>query len=189
MGRGLADRWWAVMVRGVAGVLFGVLTFLRPGVSLAALVLLFGAWAIVDGIFALATAVQLRGGWPLVFEAVAGVVAGLVAFAFPGLTVLGLVWVVAAWSVVTGLFELSAAIRWRRELEHDWLLGLAGALSVGFGLLVAARPAAGALVLTFWIGSFALVFGAVLVGFGLRLRHLGRGAERRVPPGGVGTPA
>ncbi len=173
----IARTWWAVLLRGVAGIAFGVVTFLSPGISLAALVLLFGAYAFADGVLALVSAARHRGrdgrAWT-VFDGVAGVAAGVLTLVWPGITALVLLYVVAAWALVTGGFEIAAAIRLRKSIHHEWLLALGGAASVALGILLLVFPGPGALALVLWIGAYALVFGTVLVVLGLRLRSWGR---------------
>jgi len=132
----LAENWWALVLRGIAGVLFGIVALVWPPGAVTALVLLFGAYALVDGIFNLIAAFRApregkRWGW-LAFSGVIGVATGLIAFFFPSITALALVLLVAAWSLVTGVAEIVVAVRLRREIEHEWLLGLSGLLSVAF---------------------------------------------------------
>ena len=174
----LTRYWWAVVLRGVAAVLFGLMALIWPGITVIVLVALFGAYALVDGIIGLGTAVfggrqRGRRGW-LVVEGIAGVLAGIFTFAWPGVTALVLLWLIAAWAVVTGVLEIVAAVRLRREIQGEWLLALSGVISVLFGILLAVWPAAGALSVVFVIGIYAIVFGVALVGLGLRLRRLRR---------------
>jgi len=178
MVRSLARNWWALVFRGVAGVLFGIVALVWPPAAVAALVLLFGAYALVDGIFNVVAAVRApregrRWGW-LVFSGIIGIATGLITFFFPGITALALVLLIASWSVVTGVAEIVAAIRLRKQIRHEWLWILSGALSVAFGVLLFLLPAAGAVVLAIWIGAYMLVFGALLIAFGIRLRNWAR---------------
>jgi uncharacterized membrane protein HdeD (DUF308 family) len=172
----LARNWWAIAIRGVAAILFGLLAFLWPGLTLAALVLLFGAYALVDGIFSIVAAVRRRTGdapwWALLLEGILGVAAGLVTFFMPGLTAVTLVYVIAAWAIVTGVLEIVAAVRLREQITGEWWLVLSGVLSIVFGGLVMLAPAAGALAITLWIGAYALVFGALLLALAFRLRRV-----------------
>ena len=171
----LARNWRAIAVRGVAAILFGLLAFAVPGLTLAALVLLFGAYALVDGIFNVIAAVRWRAGdpplWALLVEGIVGIAAGLVTLVLPGLTALTLLYVIAAWAVLTGVLEIIAAIRLRRQLSGEWRLVLSGILSIVFGGLVMAAPAAGALAITLWIGAYAIVFGGLLLALAFRLRR------------------
>jgi uncharacterized membrane protein HdeD (DUF308 family) len=164
----LARNWWTLAIRGAAAIIFGLLTFFLPGVTLAALILLFAAYAIIDGVFNLVAAfrghTEERSRWLLAVEGLVSVAAGIVAFAMPGLTALVLVYVIGTWALVTGVLEIVAAIRLRDEIPNEWWLGASGALSVVFGLLLMIAPGAGALALVLWIGAYAILFGALLVG-------------------------
>lgn len=180
----LARNWWAVALRGVAAITFGILALAMPGVTLAALVLLFGAYAVVDGVFTIVAAASRRTGpsswWALLLAGLVSIAAGLVAFSMPGLTALAVVFLVGAWALVRGVLEIVAAIRLRKEIDNEWWLGLSGAISVAFGVLVLLAPAAGALAMVLWLGVYALVVGVVLVALGVRLR--GWREEARRPP-------
>jgi uncharacterized membrane protein HdeD (DUF308 family) len=171
----LARNWWALAIRGAAAIIFGLLTFVMPGVTLAVLVLLFGAYAIVDGIFNLIAAFRSphdeRPRWLLALEGLVSIGAGIVTFAMPGLTALVLVYIIAIWAIVTGVLEIVAAIRLRDVIRNEWWLVASGVLSVIFGLLLVVAPGAGALALVFWIGAYAIIFGALLVGLAFRLRR------------------
>jgi uncharacterized membrane protein HdeD (DUF308 family) len=172
------DRWWTFVVRGIAAILFGVLTFLWPGITLTALVLLFGAYALIDGVLSIVAAVSNERGrerwWTLVLQGVFGILAAGVTVAFPGLAALALLYLIAAWALVTGAFAVAAAIRLRKTLEREWLLALGGVLSMVFGILLMIFPGAGALALVLWIGAYMFVAGGVLVILGLKLRTWGR---------------
>jgi uncharacterized membrane protein HdeD (DUF308 family) len=170
----LAKSWWLVLLRGIAGILFGVLAFAWPGLTLLTLVLLYGAYALADGVIALAAAFTGRARpvptWWLVVVGLAGIAAGIVTFLWPGITALVLILFIGIWAIVHGIFEIAGAIQLRHEIENEWMLILAGALSVLFGLVVLIMPGAGALGLIWAIGAYSIVFGALLVGFSLRLR-------------------
>jgi uncharacterized membrane protein HdeD (DUF308 family) len=173
----LARNWWLVLLRGIAGILFGVLAFGWPGLTLLTLVLLYGAYALVDGVIALIAAFTGRATavptWWLVVVGLAGVAAGIVTFLWPGVTALVLIIFIGVWAIVHGIFEIVGAIQLRHEIDNEWLLILAGVLSVLFGLAVLIMPGAGALGLVWAIGAYSIVFGALLVGLSLRLRkHL-----------------
>jgi len=175
MNGDLARNWWLVVLRGVLSILFGLIAFFMPGITLAALVVVFGAWAFVDGIFAIVSAVSGQGGrpwWGLVLRGFAGIVAGVLAFLWPGITAIVLLFVIAAWAIVGGVFEIVAAIRLRKQIEGEWLLGIAGALSVLFGILLLLNPGAGALAVLWMIGAYAIVFGIINIVLGFRLRNL-----------------
>jgi uncharacterized membrane protein HdeD (DUF308 family) len=170
----LAKNWWLVLLRGIAGVGFGLLAIASPGLTLVALVLLYGAYALIDGVTSIAAAVANRGGraptgW-LVFVGVLGIAAGVVTFLWPGITAFALLVLIAVWSILHGVFEIAGAIRLRREIEGEWLLILSGVLSVAIGVVLLARPEAGALALVFVIGAYAILFGSLLIVLSLRLR-------------------
>jgi uncharacterized membrane protein HdeD (DUF308 family) len=177
----LARNWWVLALRGAAAIVFGILALLLPGASLAALILLFGSYALVDGIFSVVAAVRRRGGaqpwWVLLLEGLVSIAAGIVTFAMPGLTAIVLLYVIAAWAIVTGVLEVIAAVRLRKHISGEWWLAASGVLSVVFGVFVILAPGAGALALVMWIGAYAVVFGAMLVGLAYRVRSL-RGAVR-----------
>jgi len=174
----LVRNWWVVVLRGVARILFGLTTFFAPGISLAVLVLFYGAYALVDGILALVSVIWDRGArghwWLLVFEGIAGIAAGVITFLWPGITAIALLYVIAAWALVTGAFEIAAAIRLRKVIDDEWLLVLSGILSIGLGILLLLYPGAGALAVVLWIGAYAFVFGTLLLILGLRLRSWGK---------------
>jgi uncharacterized membrane protein HdeD (DUF308 family) len=175
----LTRHWWIVALRGAVAILFGITALVWPGITVFALVLLFGAYALVDGAFTLAAALGRRdrrttdtGGriW-LVVQGVAGIAIGALAFVWPDITALALVWLIGIWAVVIGLLEIIAAVGLRRELRREWLLGLSGAVTVLFGILLIAWPGAGVLTLVALIGISAVVFGVALLGFAVRLRR------------------
>jgi uncharacterized membrane protein HdeD (DUF308 family) len=175
----LTRNWWIVLLRGIAGVLFGLAALVWPGITLMALVLLFGTYAFVDGAFAIGSAFAKRARsdrwWLLLVEGILGIGAGLVAWFMPNITALAMVYLVAAWAITTGAFEIAAAVRLRKEIRGEWLLALAGVLSIGMGLVVAFSPAIGALALVWTIGIYALIFGVVFIVLAMRLRRLAHG--------------
>jgi uncharacterized membrane protein HdeD (DUF308 family) len=179
----LVRNWWVVLLRGIAGVIFGVLTFFAPDISLVALVLLFGAYAFADGILAIVSAVRQRGSdrwWVLLLQGIAGVAAGIVTVLWPGITALALLYVIAAWALVIGGLEIAAAIRLRKVITGEWLLALAGIASVALGLLLVLFPGPGALALVLWIGAYALVSGVLLIVLAFRLRSWGKAHSPRM---------
>lgn len=175
----LAKNWWLLLLRGIAGILFGLLAFVWPGITLLSLVFLYGAYALLDGIFAISAA--MRGGtgarWWLALIGVLGIVAGLLTFLWPGMTALVLAMFIGAWSLVHGVLEIIGAIKIRKEIDNEWWLILSGALSALFGLILLIMPGAGALALVWIIGAYAIVFGALLVGFAFRLKKHGAAAR------------
>ncbi len=174
----LRKNWWLLVLRGIAAIGFGVLTFIWPGPTLAALVMLFGAYALVEGTFAIASGVfggPLSGSsrWLLVLEGLVGVIVGVITFFAPGITAVGLLYYIGAWAVVTGILEIVAAVQLRKEISDEWLLIFDGILSLVFGVLVFIYPGASALSILWLIGIYAVVFGATTVALGFRLKGLG----------------
>ncbi|KFE67821.1 HdeD family acid-resistance protein [Hyalangium minutum] len=193
MAMTLANRWWTLALRGIAALAFGVLTFISPGSSLLALVFLFGAYALVDGVLNLGMAlVRSNDGqsWgSLIFEGAVGILVGVLTIAWTRITALALLLLIAFWALITGAAEVAAAIRLRKQIKGEWLMALSGVLSIAFGVLLLVAPAAGALAVILWIGAYAIIFGALMLGLSLRLRSWSRTPGRRAPPGGVPTPA
>ena len=163
----LSRNWWKVLLRGLAAIMFGILVWLLPGISLAVLVLLFGAFVLVDGILGVWLAIDGRkeyeDWWVLLLWGLLGIGVGVLTFMSPGVTGLALLFFIAAWAIATGVLEIVAAIRLRREIKGEWLLILGGLLSVMFGALLMAQPGVGALALIWLIGTYAVIFGIVLV--------------------------
>lgn len=174
----LSDNWWAVALRGLAALVFGVLTLVSPGISLAALVLLFGAYAVADGVLAIVAASRHRRAgekwWVVALGGIAGIAAGIITFLMPAITALVLVYVIAARAIIVGAMEVAAAIRLRKVIKGEWLMALGGVASIVFGVLVALFPGIGALTVVLWIGAFSVVIGAMLIALAFRLRSWGR---------------
>ncbi|HEX3442975.1 MAG TPA: HdeD family acid-resistance protein [Pseudolabrys sp.] len=173
----LAENWWLLLLRGVAAIIFGLLAFFWPGVTLLTLVFLWGAYAIVDGAFSLWAAISGRDAiaprWWLAVVGVAGVVAGLLAFAWPGLTAVILLLFIAGWAIVIGALEIWGAIQLRKEIEGEWWLILSGVLSIAFGIILIAQPGVGALAVVWLIAWYAILMGCSLIALAFRLRkHL-----------------
>ena len=170
----LAKCWWLLLLRGIAAVLFGLLAFIWPGLTLVTLVLLYGAFALVDGVISLVAAFTGSAKpiptWWLVVVGLLGIAAGIVTFAWPGITAILLVLFIGAWALVHGIFEIIGAIQLRKEIDNEWMLILGGALSVLFGLIVLIAPGAGALGLIWAIASYSIIFGILFIALALRLR-------------------
>ncbi len=170
----LARNWWALALRGLFAVLLGIMAFAWPGITLGALVLLYGAFVLADGIFAIVAALvgrtQSMPWWALLLEGVTGIAVGLLTFFWPGITALVLLYLIASWALVTGAFEIAAAIRLRKEVHGEWLLALSGVLSILFGLALVVNPGAGALAVIWLIGAYAIASGVLLIVLGFKLR-------------------
>jgi uncharacterized membrane protein HdeD (DUF308 family) len=186
----LVQNWWLFTLRGVLGIIFGILALIFPGPTILSLVLLFSAYMLVDGIFGIISAVRAirrkEDRWGLlIFEGLLDIATGVVAFLWPGLTVVAFVWLIAAWAIVSG--GLMTAAGFRLNIEHGrWWLVLGGLLSLAYGVLLIITPLIGAVVFTWWLGAYALVFGVALVIFSLKLRSR---QHERVSPTAVGTAA
>jgi uncharacterized membrane protein HdeD (DUF308 family) len=172
----LSRRWWALAVRGVAGILFAILAVLEPGLTLFSLVLLFGAYALVDGAFAIGAALSSarqkeRWGY-LLFEGIVGVAAGVLTFVWPGMSALVLLLVVGAWAVITGAAAIGTAIRLRKIVRNEWVMAAFGVLSVAFGIFLLVYPAAGSIALLSWIAAYAFVSGILMLVLAFKLRGL-----------------
>ncbi|HEV7842287.1 MAG TPA: HdeD family acid-resistance protein [Pyrinomonadaceae bacterium] len=178
-------NWWTLVLRGLVAIIFGLLTFVWPGISLVALVFLFGAYALVDGAFAIVAGIraprEYKRWWVLLIEGIFSVIAGVLAFAVPGITALFLLGLIAAWAILTGVMEIVAAIQMRKYITGEWLMILSGIASILFGGLLLWNPGAGALAVVWIIGAYAIVFGVLLVGLGFRLRGLERTAHQVSP--------
>jgi uncharacterized membrane protein HdeD (DUF308 family) len=167
----LTANWWALALRGLAAVLFGLLTFFLPGITLVTLVLLFGAYALVDGLFNVIAFFRVASHqWALLIEGVIGIITGVLTFAWPAITAIVLLYVIAFWAILTGILEIIAGIRVRKVVANEWLLLVMGVLSFLFGVLILFAPGAGALAIVLWIGAYALVFGIFLLALAFRLR-------------------
>jgi uncharacterized membrane protein HdeD (DUF308 family) len=170
----LSRNWWALLLRGLIAILFGLLVWLRPGISLAALVFLFGIYALADGFLGVWTAIagdkQQEHWWVLLLWGLVGIGVGIMTFAAPGITAVALLFYIAIWAIATGFMQIVAAVRLRREIQGEWLLVLGGLASVLFGVVLMARPIMGALAVLWLIGTYAVIFGIVLVVLAFRVR-------------------
>ena len=180
----LAPSWWALALRGFVAVLFGLAALFWPGLVLEVLILLFGAYALVDGILAFAAAFRSSGRGMrrplLLIEGVIGLLFGLVTLFWPGLTALALVYVVAFWAVFTGIARIVMAITLRREIENEWSIGLSGVLSVILGIVLILLPGVGLLAYTWLVGLLALALGIALIVYAFRVRGQRTGKSSRV---------
>lgn len=172
----LARNWWVFALRGVVAILFGVLAFVRPGITLEALVLLFALWALFDGVLALIGSVGAAEAhepwWPLVLMGLLGIAAGLVTLRWPGITALALLFVIAYWSIFRGVLEVVAAFRLRDLIQGEGWLILGGIASIAFGVLLIIYPGSGLLAVIWLVGLYAVIFGISLLMLGFRLKTL-----------------
>ncbi|MDT3682311.1 MAG: DUF308 domain-containing protein [Truepera sp.] len=190
MFRLFTTNWWAIVLRGVVGLLFGVAALVWPALTLTVLLALFAAFALVDGAFALVAVLFGRAEgrwWVQLVEGLISIAAGLVTLAVPGLTAVAFVLVVAAWAVLSGIFRIVMAIRLRKEIDNEWLLALGGVLSLVLGIVFFARPGVGILSMVWVLGLYALLFGLTLIVLGFRLRGLKGRIERGVEALGGGA--
>jgi len=171
--------WGWIVLRGVAAVLFGLLAMTRPGITLAALVFIWGAYAIADGVLAIIAGLKIRDNgrplWSLFVAGVVGIAAGVMTFRAPGVTALALLMIIASWAIGVGALQIFASIRLRKVIDGEWALGLSGVLSLAFGVLAILHPGAGALGLLWMIAANAIGFGVLLIVVGFRLRSFGAG--------------
>jgi uncharacterized membrane protein HdeD (DUF308 family) len=189
-GETLVQNWWLFTLRGVLGILFGCIALIFPGPTILSLVLFFSAYMLVDGVAGIISAVRAirrkEDRWGLlIFEGLLNIAVGIAAFLWPGITVVAFVWLIAAWAIVSG--GLMTAAGFRLNIDHGrWWMVLGGSLSLAYGVLLIVTPLIGAIVLTWWLGAYALVFGVALVIFSFKLRSR---QHEGVSPTAVGTTA
>ncbi|MES2467447.1 MAG: DUF308 domain-containing protein [Verrucomicrobiota bacterium] len=180
----LRRTWWLLLLRGLMAIAFGVLSWVQPGISLAALVMLFGVYALIDGVAGVWSSLAGHKDdghwWVLLLWGVVGVGVGTLTLSAPGITALALLFYIALWAVATGVLQIVAAVRLRKEIEGEWLLGLSGLASVAFGVVLMARPMAGAVALLWIIATYAILFGILLVVLAFKARSFGRTLGRPV---------
>jgi uncharacterized membrane protein HdeD (DUF308 family) len=168
--------WWAMALRGILAILFGIVALIFTGQTLLVLVYVFGAFALLTGLTEIVTAVRageahMRWGW-LAFAGIVAVAAGIISFVWPGITALALLFVIAAWALITGVAEILFALSWPDTLAHPWLAALSGALSVVFGILLVVWPRSGVLALTWLVGIYAIIYGANQLYYAYRLQAM-----------------
>lgn len=174
----LTRNWWAIALRGVVAIIFGIVAIVWPDLTLGALIILFGAFALADGIFSIVSGISMIGEysrwWMILLEGIVSIGAGIIAIVWPDLTALALLYIIAVWAIFTGTFEIVAAIRLRDEIPNEWFLALGGVLSILFGAVLILFPGSGALAILWLIGSYSIAFGIVLLVLAFRLRSLGK---------------
>lgn len=185
MLRTITHYWWVILLRGIFAILFGIAAFIWPGLTIEVLVLLFGAYALLDGILAAIVGIQQYGEnerwWAVLLEGIAGIALGVLTLFWPGTTATVLLAFIAAWAIVTGVIEIVAAIGLRKVIQGEWMLILAGAASVLFGVLLVLQPTAGAVAIIWLIGAYAIIFGVLFCILALQLRGLGHKIDQAVP--------
>ncbi len=178
----LRRTWWLLLLRGLMAIAFGVLSWVQPGISLAALVMLFGIYALIDGVAGVWSSLAGHKDdghwWVLLLWGVVGVGVGTLTLSAPGITALALLFYIALWAVATGVLQIVAAVRLRNEIKGEWLLALSGLASVAFGVVLMARPMAGAVALLWIIATYAILFGILMVVLAFKARRFGRSAGR-----------
>ncbi len=174
----ICRRWWVMLLRGLAAIAIGVCAMAWPGITLMALVWLFGAFSIMDGVFGVMLGIRGESDgtvwWTMVFLGLLALAAGVIAFSWPGLTLLVLATIIAVSAIVRGVFEIYAAIRLRHEIDDEWILGLSGLMSIIFGALIMWRPGAGLVAIALLIGAYMTALGIFAVALSLRLRKMGQ---------------
>ena len=189
----LVHHWWLIVLRGIASIVFGAITWMWPDLTGLALIVCFGAYTTIDGTAALITGIvrlrERRHAWTFLVEGLVSLGFALAALLWPVLTALTVVTVIGLWAIATGIVEVVAAVQLRKEIQDEWILALSGFASIIFGALIAWQPASGNGAVVWSIGWYALVFGALLVIWGLRLKGLrDRQRRREAPPlGGAQT--
>jgi uncharacterized membrane protein HdeD (DUF308 family) len=166
-----SKNWWVLLIRGIIAVLFGIMAFALPGLTLLTLVLLYGIFALADGLTALFIGGSSRAWWMLLVGLL-GIGVGIFTFIYPGITAVALLYLIAAWAIVRGVFEVLTAIQLRKEISHEWTLIIGGILSILLGVVLILNPAAGALAMVWVIGAYALVIGVMMIVLAFRLRGL-----------------
>lgn len=178
------ERWWVFLIRGLLALIFGILCFVQPDLSLTTLVLMFGIFALADGVMGVFIAVvgrkEIEDWWVLLLWGLIGITAGVLTFAAPNVTALVLLFYIALWAVVSGVLQVALAIRLRKEVEGELFLILAGVISIVFGIILIARPANGALAVVWIIGMFAILYGITMTILAVRLRSLRSRLKQRL---------
>lgn len=170
----LSRYWWLLALRGVAAILFGILAFIWPQLTLEVLIILFGVYVLIDGASNIVTGFSQRESndrwWVMLLEGLVGILAGILTLVYPGMSAFILLYFIAAWAILTGVLEIVAAIRLRKEITGEWALALSGVASIIFGILLFLFPGTGALAVVWIIGSYAILFGALLIYLAFKVR-------------------
>jgi uncharacterized membrane protein HdeD (DUF308 family) len=177
IAKSITDHWWLLVLEGILAIGFGIVAWVWPDLTIDTLVVLFGVFAIAGGLTYLAAAFEATrlgdSPWGFVFQGLLGIGVGIAVLVWPDISETALLYVIAAWAIVIGAFEVAAAIELRKLIDNEWFLGLAGVASIAFGVLAMIFPGDGAVAVVWAIGVYAVVFGALLIGLGVRLRDWG----------------
>ncbi len=177
IGEVLFEKWWVLLLRGLVSIAFAVLIWMQPAITLKAMIILFGAFALVDGVLGVWSAFSSRkdrnNWWVLMLWGLVGIGIGIITFVAPAVTALALLFYIAIWAIVTGVLEIIAAVRLRKEIQGEWLLGLAGLLSLVFGILLIMHPGAGVLAVLWLVAAYALILGVLMVILAFKVRGWG----------------
>ncbi len=177
IGEVLFEKWWVLLLRGLVSIAFAVLIWMQPAITLKAMIILFGAFALVDGVLGVWSAFSSRkdrnNWWVLMLWGLVGIGIGIITFVAPAVTALALLFYIAIWAIVTGVLEIIAAVKLRKEIQGEWLLGLAGLLSLVFGILLIMHPGAGVLAVLWLIAAYALILGVLMVILAFKVRGWG----------------
>ncbi len=171
----LSRNWWGLELRGALTVAFGLLALFLPAITLGALVLAFGIYALAEGTVLVAMSFNrqyVRHWWITLLQGIVGIGAGIVTFLWPAITAVALLGIIAVWAVLTGILEITGAVRLRKEIQGEWLLVLSGILSLVFAYILISNPAAGALALVWVIGVYAVIFGILQIALGARVHRM-----------------
>jgi uncharacterized membrane protein HdeD (DUF308 family) len=177
IGEVLFEKWWVLLLRGLVSIAFAVLIWMQPAITLKAMIILFGAFALVDGVLGVWSAFSSRkdrnNWWVLMLWGLVGIGIGIITFVAPAVTALALLFYIAIWAIVTGVLEIIAAVKLRKEIQGEWLLGLAGLLSLVFGILLIMHPGAGVLAVLWLVAAYALILGVLMVILAFKVRGWG----------------
>ncbi|HEX2621963.1 MAG TPA: HdeD family acid-resistance protein [Phototrophicaceae bacterium] len=181
----MSKSWWVFLLRGILSILFGITALIMPGLTLATLIIVFGVYAVIDGVatifYAFSTRQSDENWWMHLLEGIIGIIAGVLIVTWPGITAITLILVIAFWAIMTGIMQIAAAIRLRKEIDNEFWLGLSGLLSIIFGILAFRFPGDGALALIWLIGIYAIVFGGFFIGLALKLRGMNQTTTSTTP--------
>ncbi len=185
MVESLSRNWWLVVLRGVLAILFGLAAFVWPSITWLVLVIMFGIYAIADGVMAIGSGLAHTQDsprwWVFLLEGLISIGAGLIALILPGLAAVVVIYMIASWAIITGILEIVSAIRLRNEISNEWLLGLGGIVSIALGVFLFVSPVAGGLTIIWTVASYAIIFGVLIIALGFRLRNWQPPADGREP--------